>query len=52
MKSMEKKATFDAIVNANKAITIPEATRTRLGIERGSNLKVTIKIENPGEGGE
>ena len=39
---MEKKAVFDAKVNANNAITIPEATRERLGIIPGMNLKITI----------
>ena len=42
---MEKRATFDAIVNANNAITIPEATRKRLDIWPGRNLKVTIASE-------
>ena len=43
---MEKKATFDAKVNKNNAITIPEATRERLGIVPGKNVKITIKTED------
>ena len=42
---MEKRASFDAKVNANNAITIPEATRERMSIEVGTNLKVYIRLE-------
>jgi bifunctional DNA-binding transcriptional regulator/antitoxin component of YhaV-PrlF toxin-antitoxin module len=47
-RSMAKKtteATFDAIVNANNAITIPEATRLRLRIVPGVNVKITIETD-------
>jgi bifunctional DNA-binding transcriptional regulator/antitoxin component of YhaV-PrlF toxin-antitoxin module len=42
---MEKTAIFDAIVNANNAITIPEATRIKYKIVQGMVLKVVLKIE-------
>ena len=42
---MERKATFDAIVNANNAITIPEATRAKYKIVPGMVLKVVLAIE-------
>jgi bifunctional DNA-binding transcriptional regulator/antitoxin component of YhaV-PrlF toxin-antitoxin module len=45
MGAMPKKAKFDAIVNANNMVTIPEATRQRLQIVPGKNVKVTIEIE-------
>ena len=48
---MEKKATFDAIVNANNAITIPEATRARYKIVPGTVLKVILVIEAVREDG-
>ena len=40
---MEKTATFDAAVNANFAVSIPAATRDRLGIAKGDNLIVRIE---------
>ena len=42
---MKKKATFDVIVNANNAITIPEATRKKLGIEAGVLVTVDVSVE-------
>ena len=40
---MEKTATFDATVNANFAVSIPLATRDRLGIGKGDILRVSIE---------
>lgn len=40
---MEKKAIFDATVNANNAITIPEATRAKHEIVPGKTLSVILK---------
>jgi bifunctional DNA-binding transcriptional regulator/antitoxin component of YhaV-PrlF toxin-antitoxin module len=51
MQKKTNKAKFDSIVNANNAITIPEATRMRLRIVPGTNMKVTIEID-AGECGE
>lgn len=40
---MSEKSEFDAIVNANFAVSIPAATRDKLGIEKGDILKVSIE---------
>ena len=40
---MEKSAEFDATVNANFAVSIPAATRDRLGIAKGDILRVSIE---------
>lgn len=40
---MAEKSEFDAIVNANYEVVIPSATRSRLGIERGDILRVSIE---------
>lgn len=39
---MKKRIVFDAVVNANNAITIPEATRLSYEIGLGDILKVEI----------
>lgn len=41
---MTKKAEFDAMVNANFAVSIPAATRDRLGIAKGDILRVSIEM--------
>jgi AbrB family looped-hinge helix DNA binding protein len=40
---MAKKEKFVAFVNANNAITIPEAVREALKISPGTNLAVTVE---------
>ena len=40
---MTEKSEFDAIVNANFAVSIPAATRDKLGIEKGDILRVMIE---------
>lgn len=39
---MAEESVFDATVNANFAVSIPAATRDKLGIAKGDILKVTI----------
>ena len=40
---MAEKSEFDATVNANFAISIPAATRDKLGIAKGDILMVSIE---------
>lgn len=40
---MAEESSFDATVNANFAVSIPAATRDKLGIAKGDILKVTIE---------
>ena len=40
---MQEKSEFDAIVNANFAVSIPAATRDKLGVEKGDILRVMIE---------
>ena len=41
--NMAEKSEFDATVNANFAISIPAATRDKLGIAKGDILMVSIE---------
>jgi len=43
MTLLPSKSEFDAIVNANYEVVIPSATRSRLGIEKGDILRVSIE---------
>lgn len=48
---MAEESVFDAAVNANFAVSIPAATRDKLGIARGDILKVRIeKVPKIGSG--
>ena len=40
---MAERSEFDAIVNSNFSVSIPAATRDKLGIDRGDILKVSIE---------
>ena len=41
---MGKTSEFDATVNSNFAVSIPAATRDRLGIAKGDILRVSIEV--------